>query len=171
MKLSEVLPQLTAPFPPAAHKERKLPGGGRWFFVSWQTIRHRLNQVCPEDWECQYSDPVHLGQECVVRCTITICGVSRQAPGSAPVQLLSNEGKDMSRGSPTERATADAFKNGCECFGIGAYLDEQSDDARAFMIKYLQKSGDGRGVKYATENGWMEGNLRSRPTSRDDRPR
>lgn len=145
MKLSEILPQLTDRFPPESHKERALPGGGRWWYVPWQAIRDRLNQVCPDDWEVSYDEPKFLDKYCYVTCTIMICGVTRRAIGSALIELLSSSGKDMSRGNPIERAVADAFKNACEAYGIAAYLDEQTDDrTKREFVKYMQKSGYGK---------------------------
>lgn len=165
MKLSEIQRQLKEPFPPDVHKERDLPGGGKWFYVPWQVIRDRLDDICP-DWEVEYTDPVQFDELCTIRCTLKICGVSRSAPGNAPMRLISSSGKDMSRGTAIERAIADAFKNAAEAFGIGAYLDEQSQDKREFTIKYLHKSGDSRAYKAARENGWIpSGNL---PTGHDN---
>lgn len=138
-----ILKELKEPFPASAHKDRDLPGGGRWFYIPWQLIRDRLDEVCP-DWQVSYSHASYVGDFCCILCTITIAGVSRQAPGNAPIVQLSNKGNDMSRGSPIERATADAFKNAAEAFGVGRYLDNQS-----FVVKLMQSQGDGRGVQFA----------------------
>lgn len=143
MRLSEILPQLQAWFPAEAHRERDLPGGGTWWYVPWQLIRDRLNQVCPDDWQVAYDDPKFLDKYCYVTCTLTICGVTRQAIGSAPIELLSSKGKDMARGNAIERAVADAFKNSCEQFGIAAYLDEQTAD-RAKFANYMHKRGNSK---------------------------
>lgn len=143
MRLSEILPQLQAWFPAEAHKERDLPGGGTWWYVPWQTIRERLNQVCPDDWSVAYDDPKFLDKYCYVTCTLMICGVSRQAIGSAPIELISNKGKDMARGNAIERAVADAFKNACEQFQIAAYLDEQTSD-RASFARYMHRNGNSK---------------------------
>lgn len=157
MNFQEIITELKKPFPPEAHKERDLPGGGRWFYIPWQTIRDRLDDVCPE-WSVSWSEPTYVGDYCVILCTITIVGVSRQAPGNAPIELLSKSGKDMSRGTPIERATADAFKNSCESFGVARYLDDQP-----FVVKYLSKQGDNRGYKFAKENGEFEVGARGKP--------
>ncbi|MBD2072314.1 hypothetical protein H6F93_33130 [Leptolyngbya sp. FACHB-671] len=156
MNLSEILPQLKAWFPAADHKERDLPGGGRWYYVPWQSIRARLDEVCP-DWQVSYGEPIYLDKYCVISCTITICGVSRQAIGNAPIELISSKGKDMSRGTPIERAIADAFKNAAEAFGIAAYLDEQVDDkTKADFVRYMQKHGNGKAVVNYQENQRLE---------------
>lgn len=131
----ELINALREPFPAETHKERELPGGGKWFFIPWQLIRKRLNDVYP-DWQVEYGTPIYLGDFCTVSCTLTIAGVSRQAWGNAPVELLSKSGRDMSRGTPIERAIADSFKNAAEAFGIGAYLDNQE-----FVIQHLRKAG------------------------------
>lgn len=135
MRLSEILPNLTAKFEPYEHKSRKLPGGGDWYFIPWQTIRTRLNTICPENWTETYSDITFSSGYCIAICTLTICGVSHQGVGSTPIEKLNSEGKDTSYGDPIERAIADAFKNAAEQFGIAAYLDAQKDPSKkaAFM--------------------------------------
>lgn len=77
--------------------------------------------------------------------------IPRQAPGNAPIELLSGKGKDMSRGTPIERATADAFKNAAEAFGVARYLDDQK-----LTASLMQKQGDLRAYKYAKENEEIE---------------
>lgn len=57
----------------------------------------------------------------------------------------------MSRGTPIERATADAFKNAAEAFGIARYLDDQVK-----TVNLLHKQGDGRAYKFAKENEQIE---------------
>lgn len=157
MNFQEIITELKKPFPPEAHKERDLPGGGRWFYIPWQTIRDRLDDVYPE-WAVSWSEPAYVGEYCVILCTITIAGVSRQAPGNAPIEMLSSKGKDMSRGTPIERATADAFKNAAESLGVARYLDDQP-----FVVKYLSKQGDMRGYKFAKENGEFDAGARGKP--------
>jgi hypothetical protein len=135
----QTIEQLKQPFAAEDHRERELPGGGKWMFIPWQKIRDRLDQVCP-DWQVAYGLPTYLDKYCCIACTLTIEGVSRQAYGNAEIELLSRNGKDMSRGTPIERAIADAFKNAAEQFGIGAYLDNQE-----FVVRYLNSQGDYRG--------------------------
>jgi hypothetical protein len=163
MSFTEIINRLKEPFPPELHVERDLPGGGKWFYVTWQRIRERLDDVCPE-WRIEYGTPFYLDKYCVVSCKLTIAGISREALGNAEIELLSKTGKDMSRGTAIERALADAFKNAAEAFGVCRYLDEQSKDKREFTIRYLQAKGDGRGVKVAAENGWLPGNLNPEAT-------
>lgn len=150
MTFQEIIAELKKPFPPELHKDRPLPGGKRWLYIPWQAIRDRLDDVYPE-WSVHWSNPSYVGECCVILCTITIAGVSRQAPGNAPIEMLSSGGKDMSRGTPLERATADAFKNAAEAFGVGRYIDDQ-----VFVASYLSKKGDMRGYKYAKENSEIE---------------
>lgn len=146
--LTSVIRDLKTWFPPELHRERELKGGGKWFFVPWQAIRDRLDEVVPS-WECAYTSPMYLDKYCVVTCSITILGITRQAIGNAEIELLSNSGKDMSRGTSIERAIADAFKNAAEAWGIARYLDEQTDpNAKADFIRYMQKSGDGRAAAW-----------------------
>lgn len=101
----DIIRQLKEPFAPEDHEERDLPGGGKWFYVRWQKIRDRLDEVCPQ-WQESYTAPVYLDKYCTIGCTITINGVSRQRWGNAEIELLSRSGKDMSRGTPIERAVA-----------------------------------------------------------------
>lgn len=145
MHLTEILPQLRAKFPVESHKERELPGGGTWWYVPWQIVRDRLDAVCPENWSVTYSDPGYVGDYCYIRCQIIICGTAREGVGSAAIQIISNNGKDMARGNPIERVTADAFKNAAEQFGIAAYLDDQSDKAiKRDFILWMQRGGNGK---------------------------
>ncbi|MEA5553310.1 Rad52/Rad22 family DNA repair protein [Anabaena cylindrica UHCC 0172] len=156
-EFKQILAELSKPFLPEQHQERTLRGGGRWLFVPWQHIRDRLNDVYPE-WSCSYSHPIYVGDDCCIRCTITIAGVSREAPGIAPIVLLSNEGKNMARGTPTERAIADAFKNAAEAFGVAAYLDDQK-----LTDKLMRKQGDLRAYKFGKENDELAAGARGIP--------
>jgi len=74
-----------------------------------------------------------------MRIAVTIAGVSREAIGNAKIQQLSKSGNEMSRGTPIERAIADAFKNAAESFGVGAYLDDQE-----YVVRYLHNKNDPR---------------------------
>ncbi len=160
METSSVLAELKKPFPATDHKERKLPGGSRWVFLPWQMIRDRLEEVLPLDWKVEFSDPVVAGDYTVIRCRLTILlsqngGITREGVGNDKAYPELNEnGKAKIIGTPIERATADAFKNAAEQFGVGAYLDDQK-----FVAKHLQSQGDGRGVKFAQENQWAEAGL------------
>jgi hypothetical protein len=141
MDFAEIINQLKQPFPAEDHEIRDLPGGKQWVYVKWQKIRARLNVVYPE-WQISYSEPEYLGDYCHIRCSITIAGITRQSLGNAKIAELSNSGKEMGRGTPIERAIADAFKNAAESFGVGAYLDDQE-----YVIRYLKSQGDNRGIK------------------------
>lgn len=152
-RYKQILPKLKAWFPPEDHSERELPGTKQiWYFVSWQKIRDRLDEVAP-DWTVEYSDPIVIDEECCIRCKLTICGVTREAPGYAPLRLVSNAGKNMARGSPGERATADSFKNASEAHGICRYLDEQADKkTKDEFVRYLHKNGNGRAATHHRNN-------------------
>ncbi len=126
-ELSEILPKLQARFPIEAHRERDLPGGGTWYYIPWQAIRDRLNEVCPGQWSISWGDPQYLDKYCYIKAQLSICGWVQESIGNAPIELISKSGKDMSRGNPIERAIADALKNAAEMFGVAAYLDEQAD--------------------------------------------
>ena len=57
----------------------------------------------------------------------------------------------MARGSPIERATADAFKNAAEAFGIARYLDDQK-----LTVSLMHKQGDTRAYAYLKQNEQIE---------------
>jgi hypothetical protein len=157
------LAKLREPFPPSAHVERPLPGGGKWFYVPWQQIRERIEEVAP-DHELEFYPPEFVDAYCTVRCKLVICGVPRIAIGNA-------ENKGGMRGNAIERAVADAYKNAAEAFGVGAYLDEQSREKKAFLANYLHSKGDGRGVAEMMRNGDIPGNLnRNKPTPATAKP-
>jgi hypothetical protein len=97
-----------------------------------------LNEVCP-DWTVTYSDPVIAAEYVVIRCQLTIGGLTREGVGNDKAYP-----DKKTYGTPIERAIADAFKNAAEQFGVGAYLDNQD-----FVIRHLQQQGDGRGYAYS----------------------
>ena len=166
----EIIARLKAPFAPSQHKDRELPGGGTWFYIAWQLIRSRVEEVDP-DYSQSFENPQYLDQYCFVACTLTICGVSRQAIGNAKIEMLSKSGKNMDRGNCIERAIADAFKNAAESFGVAAYLDDQDQ-----VIKIMSSHGDSRAYTYAknqqqtdaglppiTKKTYTPNNLNSKP--------
>lgn len=163
MEFSELYPDLIAPFAPEDHKDRKVPGGGKWFYLEHTTITDRLNQVCPGNWSDRYTlshqavdgDPIYF-------CELTICGVTRTGIGDK-----SNE--DSNYGTPAQRSFRKAFTDAAERFGIGAYLDEQKKEKREFTIRYMHGKGDGRAVKTAAENGWTNGSLQKKELTDDER--
>ncbi len=109
-----------------------MPGGQRkWVYLRWQTIRERLDEVCP-DWIIDYSEIQYLGNDAICRCGITILGVRKEAIASVPISILSSGGLEMSRGSAADRLAAEALKNSAEVWGVGRYLDD-----REFTIRYL----------------------------------
>jgi len=148
---AELQRRLIEPFPPEDHLDRPLPGGNRWFYIKWQKIRSRLHQACP-DWEVAYSDPIIAGDMTVIRCRITIAGVTREGIGNS-----ASYPDKKAYGSPIELARADAFKEAAEMFGVAAYLDDQE-----YVVKYLHKHNDGRAYRYYTENKERDAGVRGR---------
>jgi hypothetical protein len=139
MQLADILPQLTAWFEPSDHRERKIKGGGAWWYIPYQTILDRLNQVCPGEWHSEYSvshiepdgTPIYL-------CKLTICGVTKTGIGDK-----SNEPSPY--GTPAQRAFRKAFTDACEQFGIASYLDDQRDEkAKAAFANYMHKRGNSK---------------------------
>ncbi|MBD2771214.1 hypothetical protein [Iningainema tapete] len=131
-ELKRIQSQLKKPFPAKLHEIRDLPGGGRkWVFLSWQVIRERLDDVCPE-WIIDYSEIQYLNNDAICRAAITILGIRKEAIASVPISILSKGGNEMSRGSAADRLAAESLKNAAEQWGVGRYLDDQ-----LFTIKYL----------------------------------
>jgi hypothetical protein len=153
MQLVELLPQLREKLPPELHGVRKLPGGGQWVYIPWRNLVAYLNDTCSGDWEVQYSDPQFiepvrtdyqfLKSYCCVKCGLTIGGVTRWAPGTAPLEIISSSGNDAAQGDPVERATADAFRSACELFEVGTYLHRQAKDKQwqQRLIQWVQSGG------------------------------
>jgi hypothetical protein len=144
-EILDLIEKLDQPFPPEDYKERPLPGGDRWFYVPWQKYRERLDAVCI--WQDSYSNFSYPGDRCVVICTIKIGGYKRQGVGSVPLVEYSTSGKECSRGTPEERAIADAFKHACEQWGLCRHIDNQR-----YLAQYLRQYHDGRPVAYARKN-------------------
>ncbi|MFN6475314.1 Rad52/Rad22 family DNA repair protein [Nostoc sp. DedQUE07] len=131
-ELRRILSELKKPLPAHLHEFREIPGNNKkWVYLGWQTVRERLEEVCPE-WMSDYSEIQYLGNEAICRCAITILGVRKEAIASVPISVISSNGKEMTRGSPPDRLAAEAFKNAAEAWGIGRYLDDQ-----VFTITYL----------------------------------
>jgi hypothetical protein len=131
-ELKRIQTELKKVFPANQHEIRDLPGGQRkWVYLKWQTIRERLDEVCP-DWVIDYSEIQYLGNDAICRCGITILGVRKEAIASVPISILSSKGNEMARGSAADRLAAEAIKNSAELWGVGRYLDDQE-----FTIRYL----------------------------------
>lgn len=152
-EFEELLKDLRKWFPPEDHVERKLKGGSKWWYVKWQKIRERFDDVFGSLWSEEYSDPYyvldptgnHEKSLCVVKCVIEIDGRKRQGVGQAPLQIISGTGNDASRGTPIERAVAEAFKNAAESWGVARYLDDQTDEkSKAAFFKYLAQRGNSK---------------------------
>ena len=133
---SNVLEHLKAPFPASAHKERSLPGGGRYIYVPWVVVVDRLNDLLSLDWSEEYSDPAISGDYLSIRCRLSIMGVHREGIGTIRTYPeLNDEGKEKIIGDPPNNATRDAFWDAAYKFGIGRYLDDQ-----AGVRDYLRRS-------------------------------
>ncbi|MBR8839983.1 MAG: hypothetical protein DSM106950_39795 [Stigonema ocellatum SAG 48.90 = DSM 106950] len=106
-ELKRIQSELKKVFPASQHEVRDLPG--EWVYLKWQTIRDRLDEVCP-DWIIDYSEIQYLGNDAICRCGITILGVRKEAIASVPVSLVSSKGNEMTRGSAPDRLMAEATK-------------------------------------------------------------
>ncbi|NEP57963.1 MAG: hypothetical protein F6K31_13225 [Symploca sp. SIO2G7] len=172
VKLKDLYPQLKTWFPPEAHKLRKLPGGGKWYFVPWQKMRDRLDEIYP-DWEIDYSDPVQRGEQVVVKCHLTIAGVTRVGFGNSHAEFDDWNEEKKQRGTPEERVIACAFKRAMEQFGMCRYLDIQTNNEKHTeqereqlnqFIKYMGRRSpsdrrdnqDPGAYNLAYRNGWIK---------------
>lgn len=157
MNLDDIREQLEAWFPAEAHRERKLPGGGKWFYLPHQVITTRLNEICFGHWQDDYKPPVITGDYLTVYCQLTIYGVTRTGVAdSKTYPELNDEGKEKIIGSPVVNTTRHSFRDAAERFGLGAYLDSQKGKTRDAFIKYMAGKGDRRATQFAQENEWIE---------------
>lgn len=155
----EVLKELKAWFPVGCHQQRKLKGGGQWWFVPWQDIRDRLDDVLGHNWEISYGTPLIDVQAntCAIECKITIVlgdeRRTRSAWGSVPISELSGKGNEMTQGSPIDRSQAESFKNAAEAWGLCRYLDWQRQpenptprqkEQREEWARYMHRQGNSR---------------------------
>lgn len=124
-----LLKTLRQHLPPDSHHQRRLPGGNSYIFIPWRKLCDHFSLHVPT-WEVAWGTPAFVDKYCVVDCTITIAGIRRSAIGNALVENLNSDGKETSRGTPIERAAADAFRNAAELWGVGAYLRDQSETRR-----------------------------------------
>lgn len=131
-QLKKIISELKKPLAPELHQIRDLPGGGKWVYISWQTMRERLDQVCP-DWTLDYSEITTIENHAFCRCGLTILDVRKEAFGNVIISVKSAQGKEMTRGSFGDRVTAEAFKNAAEQWGLGRYIDDQFGTIRYLM--------------------------------------
>ena len=132
-EVKRIQAELRKPFAPEIHGIRELPGRGYWAFVPHHQYRERLDEVYPE-WEANYTHVEQITSDVICKCTITILGISKQAIGSVPLVAAEKDGRDVSRGSAADRLAAEAFKNACEAWGVGRYLDRQGEVAHYLNI-------------------------------------
>lgn len=142
MELSEILPALTEWLPAENHKERTIKGGSKWFYLPFQAIVARLNEVCPGHWSTRYTLSHMEGDAPIYLCELTICGNTRTGIGDK-----SNEPSPY--GTPAQRAFRKAFTDAAEQFGLGSYLDEQtSEKTKRDFVRYMQQAGNGKAAVF-----------------------
>lgn len=139
---NDLYPELIAPFPPEAHKERVI-GRDRqgkttyWVYLPWQAIRDRLIQVVGVQgfifettgyWLDESGNPV-------IQVRLNILGVVKEALGF-------HTAHEKFQGNKSQVTLADAYKNAAEEFGIGAYIDDQP-----FVIRYLWQNATDQETK------------------------
>lgn len=138
-ELSAILPKLRESIPHELLGVRDIPGGGQWVYCPWRNRVKLLDLHTGGDWSVSFTDPQYLeptgeylNQDkkrlCVIRCTLTIRGVSRESVGTAVIQAISSSGKDSTQGDPVERARGNALTAATEMWGIGVYLHRQKAD-------------------------------------------
>ena len=170
VELKHIQSELKKPLPAPQHEIRDLPGGGRkWVYLRWQTIRERLDEVCPE-WVIDYSEIQYLGNDAICRCGITILGIRKEALASVPISILSSGGKEMSRGSAADRLAAEALKNSAEVWGVGRYLDDQEFTIRYLWERMAELSGEVQGeIRRLSEQYKIDKGARStQPKSKNE---
>lgn len=150
MKLEDIIPLLSAYLSPEEHKERKIKGGGTWYYLSHQALRNRLNEICPGEWSTEYQLSHMDGTDPIYLCRLTICGVTRTGIGDK-----TNEPSPY--GTTSQRSFRKAFADAAEAFGLGAYLDEQTDDrTKREFVKYMHQCGNGKAAVNYQENQRIE---------------
>ena len=135
-QLKKIISELKKPLAPELHQIRDLPGRGKWVYISWQAMRERLDEVCP-DWTLDYSEITTIENQAFCRCGLTIVGVRKEGFGNVTISVKSAQGKEMTRGSFGDRVAAEAFKNAAEQWGIGRYINDQIS-----TVKYLLNHTD-----------------------------
>ena len=142
-EVKRIQAELRKPFAPEVHGIRELPGRGYWAFIPHHQYRERLDEVYPE-WEASYTHVEQITSDVICKCTITILGISKQAIGSVPLVAAEKNGRDVSRGSAADRLAAEAFKNACEAWGVGRYLDRQGEVAHYLNINATKLDNETR---------------------------
>lgn len=167
MELNEIKEQLFAWFAPEEYKNRPLPGGGRWFYLSHQAIRDRLNEICYGEWEETYSDPVVIGNSTFIKCQLTICGVTRTGiADDKTYPELNADGKEKIIGTVLVNVARHAFRDAAEKFGIGAHLDEQKGADKKKFIDYMSGKGDRRASQFTHEQDWVDAGAMGKPSKK-----
>jgi hypothetical protein len=148
--VDDLLEQLKAPFPKESHKARKLPGGSYYIYIPWDCYVDRLNQLLGLNWSISYSDPIVVGDYLSVRAQLTITsevGITiRDGLGTTRTfPELNDEGKEKIIGDPPNNATREALRDACHQFGMGRYLDNQTEVCNLLQVKdpqtlYVQTS-------------------------------
>ena len=156
-ELKRIQSELRKPFSVESHSIRELPGRGYWAFVPHHEYRERLDEICPE-WESSYTHIEQITSDVICKCTITILNISKQAIGSVPLVAAEKNGRDVSRGSAADRLAAEAFKNACEAWGVGRYLDDQASVAYYLNSNAMKLDNETRNklkslANYLRQNG------------------
>jgi hypothetical protein len=123
--LEELAPQLSALFSPFDVKWRP-QGRPRTYqqrttvrvvaYIDARNVMDRLDAVAgPSNWSDDYT-PIVLAKETGIKCTLTVCGVSKTGIGET------SAGDDNSKVSSAKAGASDALKRAAVKFGIGRYL-------------------------------------------------
>lgn len=142
--MKDLSTQLAAPFLKECHKARKLRGGGYYIYVPWEHYVDRLNQLLGLNWSITYSDPTVAGDYLITRAQLTIVwegGVTiRDGVGTTHTFPERNEeGKEKIIGDPLKNATRDSLRDACYQFGMGRYLDNQSQVCQLIGVKNAEE--------------------------------
>ncbi len=106
MELQQAVPLLRRPFTPEAVKWRIMSGNLIAGYIDARLAIERLNLVCPNDWQDEFS-PIMGG---ALMCRLTVCGQTRH---------------DVGDGADPKTLFSDAFKRAAVKFGVGVSLYAQ----------------------------------------------
>jgi hypothetical protein len=123
---------LAAPFPPEAHKTKKL-GGNEITFVSVWDYVNRLNELVGVNGWGLDVDTFDAGGKLIAACRLTILGVTKTNLGDE------KEEKD-DFGTAATNSWAQGFKRACSLFGLGLYLYDKKGREAATKPKPAPKA-------------------------------
>ena len=114
--MSDLMISLKRPFPVNQLKWRKGGGGKELVYIDARQYQQRMDEVCGEFWQCEYTQVTHTG--------ITCCKVGIKV-GDEWIWRSSGAGETNIEGD--KGTFTDAFKRACSAWGVGRYLYNLKD--------------------------------------------